>query len=347
MTTQERALLTLDGAVGEGGGQILRTALALSLATGTPFRLERIRAKRSRPGLMRQHLTAVQAAAAVGDAEVTGADVGSSAITFTPRPRGVMAGSYRFAVGTAGSATLVLQTVLPALMIAGARSELLLEGGTHNPLAPPFDFLVRAFLPLVRRMGPRIEAELERPGFYPAGGGRFRVTIEPTPLTPLSVLERGVIHTRRASALMANLDRRIGERELSIVHRKLGWPEETMNVRMVNDSAGPGNVLLIELESDHVCEVFTGFGERGVRAELVAERVVDEVRSYLASEAPIGPHLADQLLLPMALSRGGEFRTQALSRHATTNIDVIRQFLDVQITVEQESKDRALVRVGG
>ncbi len=364
MVTQERALLTLDGAVGEGGGQILRTALALSLATGTPFRLDRIRAKRSRPGLLRQHLTAVQAAVEVGDADVIGADLGSSAITFTPR--GVKAGSYRFAVGTAGSATLVLQTVLPALMTAagagagagvgadasagaGARSELVLEGGTHNPLAPPFDFLARAFLPLLRRMGAKVEATLERPGFYPAGGGRFRVTIEPAPaseLTPLTVLDRGEIHTRRASALMANLDRRIGERELSIVQRKLGWPEDTLEVRTVKDSAGPGNVLLIELESDEVCEVFTGFGERGVRAELVADRVVEDVRAYLTSGTPIGPYLADQLLLPLALGRGGAFRTQALSRHATTNIEVIRQFLDVPINVEIESKDRTLVRVG-
>ncbi len=348
MVTQERALLTLDGAVGEGGGQILRTALALSLATGTPFRLDRIRAKRSRPGLLRQHLTAVQAAAEIGDAEVIGADLGSSTITFTPR--GVKAGSYRFAVGTAGSATLVLQTVLPALLTAGgASSELVLEGGTHNPFAPPFDFLARAFLPLLRRMGAKVEASLERPGFYPAGGGRFRVTIEPalaSELKPLTVLDRGEIHTRRASALMANLDRRIGERELSIVHRKLGWPEDTLEVRVAKYAACPGNVLLIELESDAVCEVFTGFGERGVRAEVVADRVVEEVRAYLTSGTPIGPYLADQLLLPLALGRGGAFRTQALSRHATTNIEVIRQFLDVPIIVEIESQDCTLVRVG-
>src|SRR5689334_15022558 len=177
MTTQEHAVLTLDGAAGEGGGQILRSALALSLATGTPFRLDRIRGKRRPAGLLRQHLTALNAATEIGDAEVIGAQIGSSTITFTPRA--VNPGTYRFAVGTAGSTTLVLQTVLPALMTASGPSELVLEGGTHNPFAPPFDFLARAFLPLIERMGPRFEASLERPGFYPAGGGKFQLRIDP------------------------------------------------------------------------------------------------------------------------------------------------------------------------
>jgi RNA 3'-terminal phosphate cyclase (ATP) len=348
MTTDEgAAVLMLDGALGEGGGQILRTALALSLATGTPFRLERIRAKRSRPGLLRQHLTALDAAAAIGEAEVTGAEIGSSTITFAPR--GVRAGAYRFAVGTAGSTTLVLQTVLPALMTASAPSELVLEGGTHNPMAPPFDFLARAFLPLITRMGPRVEIELERPGFYPAGGGRFRVRIDPVPapaLQPLTLIERGEIRTRQATAWVANLDSRIGARELSIVQRKLGWPEDTLDVRVVTDSPGPGNVLVIELAYEHITEVFSGFGERGVRAEAVADGVVDQVRRYLVANAPVGACLADQLLLPLALSGGGTFLTQALSRHATTNIDVIRQFLPVPIATGPDAAGRVLVRIG-
>jgi RNA 3'-terminal phosphate cyclase (ATP) len=345
MTTHESAMRTLDGGVGEGGGQILRTALALSLATGTPFRLERIRAKRSRPGLLRQHLTALNAATAIGEADVTGAEIGSSTITFAPR--GVRAGAYRFAIGSAGSATLVLQTVLPALMLADARSELVLEGGTHNPLAPPFDFLARAFLPLIARMGPRVEVELERPGFYPAGGGRFRVAIDPvSKLTPLTLLDRGETLARRAIAWIANLDPRIGQRELAIVREKLGWPEDALELRSVSDTPGPGNALVVEVASEHVTEVFSGFGERGVRAEAVADGVVTQVRRYLVANAPVGVYLADQLLLPLALSGGGAFRTQALSRHATTNIEVIRQFLDVSIASETDENGRALVRVG-
>jgi RNA 3'-terminal phosphate cyclase (ATP) len=176
-------MISLDGSQGEGGGQILRSALALSLCTGVPFRIDNIRAGRPRPGLMRQHLTAVLAATQVGNAETTGAAVGSRSLTFTPgKPR---AGDYTFSVGTAGSATLVLQTVLPALVSADGPSQLVIEGGTHNPASPPFDFLDRTFLPLLARMGPRVHAKLERSGFYPAGGGRIRVSIAPSRLIPL------------------------------------------------------------------------------------------------------------------------------------------------------------------
>ena len=164
--------MTVDGSKGEGGGQVLRTALALSLVSGQPFRIDRIRAGRAKPGLMRQHLTAVRAAAAIGQARVSGDHIGSTELAFTPSR--VAGGDYTFAVGSAGSATLVLQTVLLPLLLARESSRLTLEGGTHNPWAPPFDFLTRAFLPLVNRMGGRARASLIRPGFYPAGGGRLR-----------------------------------------------------------------------------------------------------------------------------------------------------------------------------
>src|SRR5262245_57066518 len=176
MVSTQSSILTIDGSHGEGGGQILRSSLALSMVTGTPFRIENIRAKRKKPGLMRQHLTAVNAARQVSSAGVDGAAIGSTELVFHPGT--VRPGDYQFAVGTAGSTTLVLQTVLPALLCAGGSSRLSFEGGTHNPFAPPFDFLERAFLPLMNRMGPKVAATLERPGFYPAGGGRFTVTIE-------------------------------------------------------------------------------------------------------------------------------------------------------------------------
>ena len=171
-------MITIDGSQGEGGGQILRTSLALSLVTGQPFRMERIRAKRQKPGLLKQHLTAVEAAKTVGCAEADGASLSSQTLEFRPGP--VTPGNYRFAVGTAGSATLVLQTVLPALLTASGHSTLTLEGGTHNPMAPPFDFLARCFLPLIRRMGPSVELELRRHGFFPAGGGQLHAALTPT-----------------------------------------------------------------------------------------------------------------------------------------------------------------------
>jgi RNA 3'-terminal phosphate cyclase (ATP) len=330
-------MISIDGSFGEGGGQILRTALGLSLLTGQPFRIEKIRAGRRNPGLLRQHLTAVKAAAKIGQAEVAGANLGSTQVTFTPGR--IAPGHYQFAVGTAGSATLVLQSVLPALLISddqGQQTHLTLEGGTHNPFAPPFDFLAKAFLPLLDRMGARVEARLERYGFYPAGGGRFEIAVTPAKrLEPVELNERGKILDRRATALVAHLPRNIAERELGVVHRKLSWPREWLKAESTANSPGPGNIVTLEIESENVTEVFTGFGERGVAAEAVADQAVVAARRYLASDVAVGEYLADQLLLPMALARGGSFTTVPPSRHTTTNIEIIRKFLDVEIRAEQ------------
>jgi len=338
-------VLTIDGSQGEGGGQILRTALALSLVTGTPFRIEKIRARRSKPGLLRQHLTAVDAAVAVGGAEVEGATLRSPALVF--RPGAAKPGEYSFAIGTAGSTGLVLQTVLPALLTAAGPSTLRLEGGTHNPAAPPFDFLARAFLPLLGHMGPRVEAVLDRPGFYPAGGGRCAFRITPAArLAPLNLLERGAIKRRRARAMVARLPRQIADRELAVVRTRLGWSEEELEPVVVDGGArGPGNVLLLEIESEHLTELFSGFGEIGVRAEAIAEQTVKEARRYLAAGVPVGPHLADQLLVPLALAGGGAFRTIALSSHSRTNLDVIRAFSSTRISVTGD-RDDILVEFG-
>ena len=339
-------MITIDGSFGEGGGQILRTSLALSLVTGKPFVIDRIRAGRKNPGLLRQHLTAVNAAVEISSAEASGAVMGSKELTFAPRA--VAHGNYTFAVGTAGSATLVLQTVLPALLIAGGSSNLVLEGGTHNPFAPPFDFLARAFLPLVKRMGPDVEATLERPGFYPAGGGKFSVKIVPAlDLKRLDLTARGELRARRGKAVVANLPRAVAQRELSVIGTKMSWPGEWLTAEVVDNSRGPGNVVMLEIECENVTEVFTGFGERGVRAEAVAEQPVQQARRYLASEAAVGEYLADQLIVPMAIALGGSFTSGPLSRHATTNIEVVKKFLDVEINVTALDKRLVRVDVGG
>jgi RNA 3'-terminal phosphate cyclase (ATP) len=324
-------MITIDGSFGEGGGQILRTSLGLSLVTGKPFRIVKIRAGRKQPGLLRQHLTAVTAASRVGCAEVTGASIGSTELAFSPQ--NILAGHYEFAVGTAGSATLVLQTVLPALLVAEAPSTLALEGGTHNPFAPPFDFLARSFLPLINRMGAKVAAELERPGFYPAGGGKFRVVITPASgnLQPLDLTERGEIVSRRARAIVANLPINIARRELSVIAAGLSWKEAWLDAETVDHSAGPGNIVMIEIESSHITEIFTGFGQRGLRAEAVAEQAVKEARQYLKTSAFAGEHLADQLLVPLAIAGGGSFTAVRLSRHMTTNVEIVRKFLDIGI----------------
>lgn len=338
-------MLTIDGSAGEGGGQILRTALALSLVTGKPFRIERVRAGRKRPGLLHQHLAAVRAAAQIGQAQVEGAAQGSGALAFAPGQ--VTPGSYHFAVGTAGSATLVLQTILPALLTAPGPSTLSLEGGTHNPAAPPFDFLQLAFLPLLNRMGAQVSAVLHRPGFYPAGGGKVEVSVQPAPrLERLDLLERGPITHRRARIMLAGLPRHIAEREIAVLRRQLGWPEDCCALQLLDRRCGPGNAILVELGSEQVTEVFTAFGERGVRAETVAETAAAQAARYLVAGVPVGEHLADQLLLPLALAGAGAFKTLPLSSHALTNIETLRLFLDTRIAVESTGDGACIVRVG-
>lgn len=338
------SFIHIDGSHGEGGGQVLRSSLALALITGKPFRIENIRAGRKKPGLMRQHLTAVNAAVQVGCAEVTGARVGSTELQFAPHR--IESGKYHFAVGTAGSCTLVLQTVLPALMIADGESELVLEGGTHNPFAPPFDFLAKAFIPVVNQMGPEIRVHLERPGFYPAGGGRFTVHIKPSgELKPLELPSRGEIKTKTARGIVSRLPKRIANTETSAVCEVLGWPRNCCLVEEAENTFGPGNILTVEIESEHITEVFTGFGRRGVPAKEVGQAAANAVKTYLDSEAPVGPYLADQLMIPFVMAKGGFFRTMPLSRHAETNIDVIKQFLDLEIKVTEPSETVREVRI--
>ena len=337
-------MITIDGSLGEGGGQVLRTALALSMVTGQPFRIEKIRAGRTTPGLMRQHVTAVEAACAVGGAECGELAVGASEISFVPGK--VVAGDHEFSIGTAGSTSLVFQTILPALMIAGAPSRVVLCGGTHNPQAPPFEFLARAFLPLIERMGPKVAAQLVRPGFYPAGGGRIEVDIEPVPrLAPLDLVERGELRRIEARVLIAALPGEIAVRELEAAARVLPWPEENRRIDQLPERVGPGNVLMLEAEHEKVTEIVTGFGRLGVPAEIVGEKAGKRMAGYLASAAAVGPYLADQLLLPLALAGGGQFTTVKPSLHSRTAAEVIGTFLDRRISFEERADGCHLVTV--
>jgi RNA 3'-terminal phosphate cyclase (ATP) len=338
-------MIRIDGSAGEGGGQMLRSALSLSLATGKAFRIENIRAKRERAGLLRQHLTAVLAASEIGSAQVEGATLGSKTLTFTPGS--VRSGTYHFAVGTAGSGTLVLQTILPALMTASGRSEVTIEGGTHNMQAPPLDFMQKAFLPVVNRLGSKIEIRFERYGFYPAGGGRFTATIEPCKrLSTIELLERGVIERRSAVAIVANLPRSIAQREIDTIMKLLNWDAESTQIVETRNSVGPGNIVLIELAGGTVAEVFCGFGRIGASAESVASEAADAARSYLVSGAVAGEHLADQLLLPFALAGGGVFTAEKLNLHSRTNIEIIRCFLPIDfVTTEVGGHTRVEVKM--
>ena len=326
-------MIEIDGSEGEGGGQILRSALSLSMCTDQAFRLKNVRAKREKPGLMRQHLTALQAAAAVCDAKLTGAEVGSAEITF--RPGKVKAGDYQFAIGTAGSTTLVLQTVLPALLTALSPSTVRITGGTHNKACPPVDFLQRTYLPFVERMGPKVQLELKRHGFYPRGGGEILARVTPSlRLTPITLMERGMRKGGYAEAYISGIPMHVASRELEIVGKMLNWTANNLHVRGLSEEFGPGNALTITVEHEEITEVFTGFGEKGVSAESVAKRAVDAARSYLATEAAVGPHLADQLLLPMALAGEGEFLTMPVTQHFESHVEIIGKFLSRRVTTK-------------
>ena len=314
------------------------------MVTGTPVRIEKVRAGRKRPGLMRQHLTALRAAAHISGADVEGDAIGSTAVSFSSGK--IVPGSHRFAVGTAGSATLVLQTILPALLTADGPSEITLEGGTHNPFAPPFDFLQKAYLPLVNKMGPTVEVELKRPGFFPAGGGQFIARVAPCEkLAPMDLPERGELLSRNAHAVVAHLPGEIAKRELKKVRSKMGWGEEECTIEQANHSQGPGNALMLSLQYENVTEVFTGFGEVSRPAEAVANYAVQQCQRYLKNDAAAGEYLSDQLMLPLALAGGGSFTSTGLSRHATTHIDLIQQFLNTRIETLAEDRGRHRVTV--
>jgi RNA 3'-terminal phosphate cyclase (ATP) len=338
-------MLTIDGSYGEGGGQIIRTSLALSLVTGKPFRAEHVRANRQKPGLRQQHLTAVKSAAEIGQAKIDGAIVGSTEFTFVPGT--VKPGDYTFDIGTAGSATLVLQTVLPPLMIASGPSTLRLQGGTHNVHAPPYEFLERTFLPLVSRTGPQVLIELGRYGFYPPGGGRFDVFIEPAAKPQrLELLERETIRAQRARALVVNLPATMAERELAVIKERMGLSDEQLHAEISDNAISRGTAVMIEIESENLTEMFTRIGERGVRAEVIAEKAANEALDYLKIKAPVGEHLADQLLIPLALAGGGSFATGPLSAHTITNIEIIKKFLDIEIIARQRANDIWVIDVG-
>ncbi len=341
VATTSTAPLEIDGSQGEGGGQVLRTSLSLSMLSARPIRLHAIRAGRRKPGLMRQHLTCVRAAARVCGAQVDGAELGSTTLAFRPGP--IQAGEFQFAIGSAGSTSLVLQTVLPALLAAPGRSRLRVEGGTHVPMAPCADFIAQAFLPLLRRMGAQIDFRLLRHGFLPAGGGVIEVDVDPQPLRPLQLEQRGALQQLSAEALLSQLPDPIAERELDAVRRE--FPEVRAQPRAV-DSAGPGNALLLCARFEEVCELITALGQRGLSAEAVARQALHDYRQYRSHGAPVGEHLADQLLLPLWLAGSGHYLTGQPSSHLETNAAVLRAFgAEVELAPDPGHPARWWVRV--
>jgi RNA 3'-terminal phosphate cyclase (ATP) len=342
------ACITLDGSQGEGGGQILRSALALSLITGRAFRIHRIRAGRSKPGLMRQHLACVEAAVRIGSATAEGAALGSQELTFTPGP--LVTGTHEFRIASSGSTMLLLQSILPALLLARQPSDLVLEGGTHNPFAPPFPFIEQAFLPLLRRIGFDVTATLDRPGFHPNGGGRCRVSIRPA--GNLDQLRLGDVRTPGAPLAawaricLAGLPRQVAQREAETLRRRLALDPEQCMVHEHAEALGPGNTVHVFTAGDGFANVFTGFGSPRVRAEQVASDALASAEAFIASGASVDEHLADQLLLPLAIARGGSFTTTAPSNHTRTQSLILQEFLPITVTTEPIAPTVWRVQVG-
>ncbi|HMA63946.1 MAG: RNA 3'-terminal phosphate cyclase [Fibrobacterota bacterium] len=340
-------MITLDGSRGEGGGQILRTSLSLSMISGQPFTIKNIRAGRPKPGLMRQHLAAVNAAATISNATVDGVEIGSKELVF--KPSKIKGGTYTFSIGSAGSCTLVFQTVFPALIHADVQSTLHLEGGTHNPFAPPYDYLCASFLPVLARMGVTVTPSIQQHGFFPAGGGRISFVVNPCEkLTSMDILERGESISKKGSALIANLPHSIALRECNEIAKGLNWSIDICKpVILDRTEPGFGNVVYIEMQYEHCTEVISECGDKGVPAERVAEKAVHNARKYIASGAPVGEHLADQLMIPFVLAGSGSYCTMPLTQHSLTNIETIRLFTGGTIVTEETDNRNVIVSFKG
>jgi len=336
-------MILIDGAKGEGGGQVLRTSLSLSACTGQAFRIKNIRSGRKKPGLMRQHLTCVRAAAAVCSGKAEGAALGSTDLTFTPGDP--MGSEYTFDVGTAGATTLVFQTLLPILLMADEPSVVTLRGGTHTMAAPTLDFIEGAFLPSMKAIGVEVDVERHGLGFYPAGGGSWTVKIDPLQ-EPKSfeLLSRGPLVRLNADAMRANLPADICQREVDTLKKRLGLADSDVTAS-THEGPGPGNAISIFVRCKDHSEVFSAIGRFGVKAETVAANAANATERYLASNSAVSDHLADQLLLPLALFQGGRFSCSILTDHFLTNVETIQKFLDVAVETTADAK-RVAVDVG-
>lgn len=328
-------MIEIDGAMGEGGGQVLRSALSLSILTGQSFHLVNIRANRSRPGLQPQHLKAVEAAAAVCGGQVRGAAVNSQQIFFAPGE--VHTGRYRFDIGTAGAATLVLQTIFLPLARGKDSSNITITGGTHVPFSPCYDYLERQWLPVIQSLGFWARLAMPQAGFYPRGGGEIQAQLRPVEnIAPLQAMERGKLLRIRGISSVANLEEGIARRQKLQALRRLEPICLDSKIEMTQmSSPGKGTLLLIQAQFEHAQSCHFALGALGKRAEQVADEAVAGLEEFLRSDGAVDEHLADQLLLPLAFADGeSRYRTSRITRHLLTNAEVIRLFMPTRIIME-------------
>ena len=346
---KDKQSINIDGSYGEGGGQILRTSLSLACITGKSFHIKNIRAARRNPGLAKQHLSCIEAASKICKATAAGAYISSKELEFQPGT--IEGGNYLFDVGSAGSATLVAQTLLPALFLADKPSTITIIGGTHNPMAPPFDFIEKTFLPAIAIAGFPAECKLTRYGFYPAGGGKISFEIQPNPegsSEQINLCHPGKEMQIKALVYTAHLPSDIAQRQRKLLlasilaqpnnNLRLTEPLNISSIELIDvkDSNGPGNCVTIELFDNQSkrTTVFSAFGMRGKRSEEVINEVVSMTTNFLNSDAEVDYFLADQLLIYMAIRGSGQFTTDRISAHLETNIEIIKKFQPVKFRIE-------------
>lgn len=329
--------INIDGSLGEGGGQVLRTSLSLSLLTGQPFLITSIRASRSQPGLRPQHLKAVEAARKISSAKLDGAAVGSSSLYFEPGE--VHPGRYSFEIKTAGATGLVLQTIFLPLSMCSAATTISITGGTHVPWSPSFHYLDLHWLPFMKRAGFDATFDLLEAGFYPQGGGRIQATVRPVQqVHPLVITERGQLRQVRGLSTVSNLDRKIAKRQREQVIRRLGARFPLNDIRVLEIPSrfmGTMLLLLAEFEFSQCC--YFALGAKGKPAEQVANEAVDALEAFLATDGAIDQYLADQLLLPLSIADGiSQLRTSMVTNHLVTNARIIQAFLPAKIEIRGE-----------
>jgi RNA 3'-terminal phosphate cyclase (ATP) len=325
--------IVIDGSKGEGGGQIFRSSLTLAMCLGKAVCINNIRAGRSNPGLLRQHLTCLKAAKEICDASVEGESLGSKKVVFIPGK--VKSGKYHFSVGTAGSSTLIFQTILMPLLFSAGKSEVILEGGTHNTMAPTFNFISKSFLPILKVMGCEVNVELKKYGFYPAGGGKWCAEISPaSKLKKLALIDGGDLADISAHVISSKMPRHVTDRELNQIKKRCGIPDDSLHQQLV-ESAGPGNVVSLSVSEKGHEVIFEAFGEKNVSAERAANKAINAWYKFKDANVPICEHLADQLILPMILGSGGVYRTTKPTMHLLSNIDVVKSITGASIDVAQ------------
>jgi RNA 3'-terminal phosphate cyclase (ATP) len=338
-------MVEIDGSYGEGGGQILRSALSISALLGVPVRVYNIRAGRRNPGLQAQHIAGVRALAKICSAHVEGDRLSSTELFFKPGPisvSGTMAINVAEERGSAGSISLVLQALLLPLSLVGTRSRLFLEGGTHVSWSPPIDYVSRVLFRTLGRIGVKASLRTKRWGWYPIGGGQVEVEIEGAKeLSPLMIPDRGALKGIRGVSIYSNLPKHVGERQRGRAIELLsssGLERHVYGIELLDaPSPGKGSCLFLEAEFENSIAGFSALGERGKPAEKVAEEAVSSLLSFLRSDGSVDEHLADQLIPFLALSSGKSvYKTQRISGHLLTNIWVIKKFIDVKINVSEE-----------